>query len=134
MDVSQVYMKAIAGFIRTLIFIGIGIGIALVAYKNFIQKPLGPKGPQSKAEQVRAHLAKYKKPSRVEVESFTQRYEHDIADIKKVKISLDPKATFFIQLQLFADDGDETSPLVAQFRFIDIASENNLREESINLE
>jgi hypothetical protein len=87
-----------------------------------------------KAAALKTFLAKYKKPQRVEVTNLTQRFADDAEEIKKLKLPLDPKSTYYIAINLFTDETDSQAPLVAQIKFMDIATENKLSEENINLE
>lgn len=88
----------------------------------------------TRALQAKKHLLKYKKPARVEIESFTKRYQKDIAEIKGLKIPMDENANFYMQIQLFSEDSDDSSPLVMQIKFKDIKSQSLIKEEGINLE
>lgn len=88
----------------------------------------------TKALQFKKEIIKYKKPARVEIETYTKRYQNDIKDIKNLKIPIDENANFYVQVQLFSEDSDETSPLILQMKFKDIKTQNLIREESINLE
>jgi len=87
-----------------------------------------------KAAALKTFLVKYKKPLRVEVTSLTERFKDDAEEIKKLKLPLDPKSTYYIAINLFTDETDSQAPLVAQIKFMDIATENKLSEENINLE
>lgn len=87
----------------------------------------------SKAEQVQKFIAKYKKPQKIEIESFTKKYAQDIESIKALKVKLEESSTFYMQIQLFSDDTDENAPLVLQVRFKDIKNQAMISEESINL-
>ncbi len=86
-----------------------------------------------KPTQVQKILAKFKKPSRVEVEVFTQKYSDEISDIKQIKTPLDKDSSFYIQMQLFSDDTDDGSPLIMQLKFKSIKNNSLLSEESYNL-
>ena len=88
----------------------------------------------SKALQLKNYLLKFQKPQRVELTGLSNRYEREIKDIKKLKISQDPQSDFYITIQLFTDESDRSAPLIAQIRFIDLKSGNAKKEESINLQ
>jgi hypothetical protein len=79
-------------------------------------------------------LQRYNKPVRIEVTSLTQRYSADADEIKKLKLPTDQKSKFYISINLFTDETDSQAPLVAQIKFMDVATENKLSEENINLE
>lgn len=88
----------------------------------------------TRALQVKKHILKYKKPVRVEIETFTKRYQNDIEEIKELKIPLDENSNFYLQVQLFSEDTDESSPLILQIKFKDLKSQALIKEDSINLE
>lgn len=87
-----------------------------------------------KAAALKTFLGKYKKPQRVEVTNLTQRFADDAEEIKKLQLPLDSQSNYYITVTLFTDETDSQAPLVAQIKFMDIATENKLSEENINLE
>ncbi len=92
--------------------------------KNELQKP---------AQLILTALSKYKKPVRVEIETFTDKYKDEVKEIRKLKIALDKQSKHYMIIQLFSDDTDEKSPLVGQIQFKDVKTNNILNEESLNL-
>ena len=92
--------------------------------KNELQKP---------AQLILIALAKYKRPVRVEIETFTDKYKDEVKEIRKLKIALDQQSKHYMIIQIFSDDADEKSPLVGQIQFKDAKTNNLLNEESLNL-
>jgi hypothetical protein len=126
------------GFIRSLLVIGIGLGIGTFAYKKWFRKPLPTFQKNiTNADKVKNFISTHKRPSYVVVQSFIKdphsRFSKDIEDIKKIKVQKNENSNYFIELQLFTDETDPTAPLIVQFRFLDKKSENLIKEESLNL-
>ncbi|MBC7743133.1 MAG: hypothetical protein H7061_13110 [Bdellovibrionaceae bacterium] len=120
--------------IKFIIVICLTIGAFLVV-KTYVKKPsVHNAQSQSKSDILKSYLLKNKKPQRVEIFSYTKRFENEVQEIKKMKVPQDPKAKFYITIQFFTDESDPAAPLIAQVRFIDITSENQIKEESLNLE
>ncbi|AZZ38036.1 hypothetical protein CIK05_14900 [Bdellovibrio sp. qaytius] len=118
-----------------IIFIAFAIGLMLYSrVKKEYAADKKHKQDYTRALQVKKELLKYKKPARVEIETFTKRYQDDIEDIKALKLPLDEAANFYMQVQLFSEDTDESSPLILQIKFKDIKTQNLIREDSVNLE
>ena len=88
----------------------------------------------SKAASLKAYLGKFKKPQRVEINNTTERLAKDAEDIKKINVSLDQGSKFYISITLFTDENDQQAPLIAQVSFMDLESDNKIKEENINLE
>ena len=88
---------------------------------------------QKPADLILTTLAKYKKPVRIEIETFTDKYKDEIKEIRKIKVALDGQSKYYAIIQLFSDDTDEKSPLVGQIQFKDAKTNNLLNEESLNL-
>lgn len=124
-------------FIKNLCIIFIAVAIALLAYTRLKKEYAAEKFNKevyTRALQVKKHILKYKRPARVEIETFTKRYQKDIEEIKDLKIPLDENAKFFMQVQLFSEDTDESSPLILQIKFKDLKTQALIQEDSINLE
>ena len=126
-----------ADFFRTTCVILIGVAIGLISYKKFKHQTEPKTIIETNALSVKKLLLKYRKPARIEVQSFVKdektRFKNDIHDIKQLKVFLDPNSNFFIELQLFTDENDPRAPLVVQCRFLDIKTKNLIQEQSINL-
>jgi hypothetical protein len=123
---------------RSFLIILIGIAMGLLFY-NRVKKELKTAKMEkevynSKALQVKKLILKYKKPSRVEIAAYTERYKNDIEEIKALKVPLDTNANFYMLVELLSDDTDEKAPLVVQIRFKDAKSHNLITEEGLNLE
>jgi hypothetical protein len=88
----------------------------------------------SKAIMLKQYLQTEDKPARIEVIDYTQRFKGDVDEIKKMKVALDPKSHFYIKIQFFTDESDKTAPLIAQISFIELPSQNLIKEESLNLD
>jgi len=120
--------------LRLLVVVFISAG-AYIIYTNQSEKPAEEEVvANKKAAALKGFLAKYKKPQRVEVTNLSERFAADAEEIKKLKLPLDPKSGYYISINLFTDETDSQAPLVAQIKFMDIATENKLSEENINLE
>ena len=123
--------------LKNLCIVFIGFAIGLMFYSRLKKEYVQQKAEQelnTKALQVKKLLLKYKKPARIEIQSFTKRFANDVADIKKLKIPMDQNSNFYMEVELFSDDTDETAPLIVQIRFKDIKTQAQIKEESINLE
>ena len=123
--------------VKNLCVVFIAVAIALMLYtriKKDVAADKKHKQDYTKALQVKKEILKYKKPSRVEIETFTKRYQDDIADIKDLKIPIDEKSHYYMQVQLFSEDTDESSPLILQIKFKDNKTQNLIKEDSINLD
>lgn len=119
--------------IRLLVVICVAAG-GYVLFTAQSEKSKEEAVSNKKAEALRLFLAKYKKPQRVEITNLTERFADDAEEIKKLKLPLDQNSKYYIAITLFTDETDSQAPLVAQIKFMDIATENKLSEENINLE
>lgn len=127
--------KVISTLIKTVLVVGIAYGLFLFARGFYtVKRPVEIKEVNPKVMNLKKFFAGFNRPARVEVVDLTEKFKADVDEIKKMKIPLDEKADFYIRIQFFTDETDESAPLVAQIRFIDIKSENLLKEESINLD
>lgn len=88
----------------------------------------------SKAMMLKQYLQTEDKPTRIEVIDYTKRFKGDVDEIKKMKVALDPKSHFYIKIQFFTDESDKEAPLIAQISFIELSSQNLIKEESLNLD
>lgn len=74
---------------------------------------------------------------RVEVRNFLKDPNHPHQDIikkiKKLKISLDKNAENYLELNFFANETQQDSPLIAQLVLFNEKSKNLIREDSLNL-
>lgn len=123
--------------VKNLCIIFISVAIALLLYTRVKKEYAADqkhKMDYTRALQVKKEIIKYKKPARVEIETFTKRYQKDLEEIKGLKIPLDENSSFYMQVQLFSEDTDESSPLILQIKFKDIKNNALIKEESINLE
>lgn len=128
-------MKNIFNLIAKLIVLGcIVVGSGLI-YNSFMAKDAEKSVAQnSKAVALKNYLVKFKKPKRIEINNLTERLAKDVEDIKKINVSLDPQSKFYISITLFTDENDQQAPLIAQVSFMDLESENKIKEENINLD
>ena len=123
--------------VKNLCIVFIAVAIALLLYTRVKKEYAAEqkhKQDYTRALQVKKEIIKYKKPARVEIETFTKRYQKDLEEIKALKIPLDENAGHYMQVQLFSEDTDETSPLILQIKFKDVKNNGLIKEESINLE
>ncbi len=133
--------KIIKEIIRFAIFLAFVVGALLVGRQYFglgkgFQKTDKPSEAtlDQKSSTLKAYLTSIKKPQRIEFTNLSQRFDKQIQSFKQLKIPQDKNSDFYVSIQFFTDEGDNTAPLVAQIRFIDIKSGNTTKEESINLE
>jgi hypothetical protein len=127
----------VLNLVKNLCIVFISIAIALLIYTRIKKEQVADKKHKetyTRALQVKKYIIKYKKPARIEIESFTKRYQKDIEEIKNLKIPMDQNSNFYMQVQLFSEDTDETSPLILQIKFKDLKNQALIKEESINLE
>lgn len=89
---------------------------------------------QGKTGQLKKYLQSQKKPIRIEILSYTEKFKADVEEIKKMKVTLNPQSDFYITIQFFTDESDKEAPLIAQIRFLEEKSKNLIKEESLNLE
>lgn len=132
-------MSAIIQGLLKIIMLGcLVLGIALVIKtreeKKAANKQIELESNNPKALALKKYLLTYNKPVRVEIFNYTKRYEKDINEILEMKVSTDPNSNFYVTIQFFTDENDAKAPLVAQIRFLDIKSDNLVKEHSINLE
>lgn len=130
--------KTIQAFVKLVILFCLILGSYLVYNsKNEsakLKKKMQIEHNSPKALTLKKFLLGFKKPERVEIYSYTKRFENDVNQILEMKIPTDPNSNFYVTIQFFSDEGDETAPLVAQVRFLDSKSKNVMKEQSINLE
>ncbi len=105
----------------------------IVKKNSFFNNSKEARQIQKPADLIFSALAKYKKPVRVEIETFTDKYKDEVKEIRKLKIALDQQSKHYMIIQIFSDDADEKSPLVGQIQFKDAKTNNLLNEESLNL-
>ncbi len=103
-------------------------------YLNINEPNLDNEKITEKSMSLKKYLLTHQKPQRIEILNYSKKYENEIFEIKKMKIAQDNKSSFYVTIQFFTDESDEKAPLIAQIRFIDIKTENILKEESINLD
>lgn len=89
--------------------------------------------------QIKQKIKDFKKiPARVEVRNYLRKtnskYQEHINQVKKIKTRLDPKSEVYLEINLFTNEDDQTAPLVAQFMWFDIKTQNLILEENLNLE
>lgn len=131
-------MKAIIqGIVKIIIFGCLVVGVALVIKtreeKASAKKKMELESNNPKALALKKYLLTYKKPARVEIFNYTKRYDKDVNEILEMKIATDPNSNFYVTIQFFTDETDPAAPLVAQIRFLDMKSDNLVKEHSINL-
>lgn len=132
-------MSKIIQLILKLVMLGcVVLGVALIVKtreeKAVARKKIETENNNPKALALKKYLLAYNKPERVEIFNYTKRYDKDVNEILDMKIATDPNSNFYITIQFFTDETDQKAPLVAQIRFLDIKSDNLVKEQSINLE
>ena len=119
---------------KSAVFLLVVLTVFIVVKKNnFFNYNKEVSQMQKPAQLILIALEKYKKPVRVEIETFTDKYKDEVKEIRKLKIALDRQSKHYMIIQLFSDDTDEKSPLVGQIQFKDAKTNNLLNEESLNL-
>lgn len=88
----------------------------------------------TKASALKNYLLQQPKPQRIEIFSYSKKFETDINELKKLKIPQDQSSNTYITIQFFTDEDDPKAPLIAQIRTLDVKTKNLEKEESINLE
>lgn len=87
--------------------------------------------------EVKQKMTSFIAPARVEVRNYIKdekhKYQNDVSQIKKIKIKLNPKSNFYLELNLFVNESDAEAPLIAQFLLFDAASHNLIQEENLSL-
>ena len=130
--------RTIQGGVKVIIAACLMLGLALVVKnreeKSAAKKKMQLENSNPKALALKKFLLAYNKPERVEIFDYTQKYKKDVHEILEMKISTDPNSNFYVTIQFFTDENDKSAPLVAQIRFLDIKSDNLIKEQSINLE
>lgn len=133
-------MNLIKELIRFIVFVAIVIAALLYWQKRNAPSSQPHSNPQAaavldhKSEVLKNYLTSIDKPQKIEFANLSQRFEQQIQSFKNLKIPQDKNSNFYLSIQFFTDEGDNTAPLVAQIRYIDIKSGNTIKEESINLE
>lgn len=130
-------MSIIQTFFKLIILACLVAGIALVVNsrreKSTAKKKMELEHNNPKALALKKYLLLFKPPARVEIFNLTKRYTKDVAEILEMKITTDPNSNFYVIIQFFTDETDAAAPLVAQIKFLDMGSDNLMKEESINL-
>ena len=109
-------------------------GSYLIYQSRVAKRQLQEESRNEKAIILKKYLLTYKKPQRIEIFSYTERFQKDVEDIKQMNVPLDQNSDIYMTIQFFTDEHDKDAPLVAQVRFMDTKSDNMLKEESINLQ
>lgn len=79
------------------------------------------------------YLLSAEKPSKIEIIGLSKKFQNTIDEIKKIKISQDRKSKIYYSIQLFTNESDPDSNLIAQIKTIETSTGNTLKEESIDL-
>lgn len=132
---APLYMTSfINGFFKLIILGCFILGSFLIYTSRQEQQNFQQQNTNSKALSLKKYLIKFNKPQKVEIFNLTERLKKDVEEIKKINISLDPHSKFYISIDLFTDENDTSAPLIAQIKFFEVASDNKIKEENINLE
>lgn len=130
--------KIFQALVKLVILACVVVGVYLVMQSNDekssakMKMELEHNNP--KALILKKFLIGFKKPERVEIFNYTKKFESDVNQILDMKIPTDPNSDFYITIQFFTDESDDKAPLIAQIRFLDLKSDNLVKEQSINLE
>ena len=120
--------------IKFVILICVIVGLAIIYKSREDKKAEQAQYHNSKALILKKFLIGFNKPRRIEVFNYTKRFDTDVKEIKQMKVPLDDNSDFYITIQFFTDESDLDAPLVAQIRFMNVKSDNMVKEESINLQ
>jgi hypothetical protein len=132
---AQIYMsKILQALAKMLILICVVVGAGLVYKSQEDKKEYQESLTNKKALFLKKYLLGYNKPQRIEITNLTKRLEKDVEEIKQMKVSLDPNSPFYVTIDFFTDENDSEAPLIASIKFIEIASQNKIKEDNINLE
>ena len=126
--------KIFQALAKMLILVCVVVGAGLVYKSQEDKKEYQESFTNKKALYLKKYLLAYNKPQRVEITNLTKRLEKDVEEIKQMKISLDPNSPFYVTIDFFTDENDSAAPLIAFIKFIEIASQNKIKEDNINLE
>jgi hypothetical protein len=126
--------KIFQALAKMLILVCVVVGAGLVYKSQEDKKEYQESFTNKKALYLKKYLLAYNKPQRVEITNLTKRLEKDVEEIKQMKISLDPNSPFYVTIDFFTDENDSAAPLIASIKFIEIASQNKIKEDNINLE
>lgn len=126
--------KIFQALAKMLVLVCVVVGAGLVYKSQEDKKDYQESLTNKKALYLKKYLLGYNKPQRVEITNLTKRLEKDVEEIKQMKISLDPNSPFYITIDFFTDENDVEAPLIASIKFIEIASQNKIKEDNINLE
>lgn len=126
--------KILQALAKMLILICVVVGAGLVYKSQEDKKEYQESLTNKKALFLKKYLLGYNKPQRIEITNLTKRLEKDVEEIKQMKVSLDPNSPFYVTIDFFTDENDSEAPLIASIKFIEIASQNKIKEDNINLE
>lgn len=126
--------KILQALAKMLILVCVVVGAGLVYKSQEDKKEYQDSLTNKKALFLKKYLLGYNKPQRVEITNLTKRLEKDVEEIKQMKVSLDPNSPFYVTIDFFTDENDADAPLIASIKFIEIASQNKIKEDNINLE
>ena len=126
--------KIFQALAKMLVLVCVVVGAGLVYKSQEDKKDYQESLTNKKALYLKKYLLGYNKPQRVEITNLTKRLEKDVEEIKQMKISLDPNSPFYVTIDFFTDENDVEAPLIASIKFIEIASQNKIKEDNINLE
>ena len=131
-------MKSIVQFLFKLIMLGCLVVGGALMYKTrderaTAKKKMDLEQNNPKILALKKFLLTFKKPARVEIFNITKRYNKDVDEILEMKIATDPNSDFYVTIHFFTDENDAAAPLVAQIKFLDLKSDNLMKEQSINL-
>lgn len=131
-------MKSIIEFLFKVIMLGCLVVGGALMYKTRDERATAKKKMEleqnnPKTLALKKFLLTFKKPARVEIFKITKRYDKDVDEILEMKIATDPNSDFYVTIHFFTDENDAAAPLVAQIKFLDIKSDNLMKEQSINL-
>ena len=120
--------------ILILICLILSLGFVLKSYVTEKNGLLGGNPKITRASRLITYLKTYKKPQKIEFFSYTEKYNNEVLAMQKLQMPTDPNSKFYLTIQFFTNENDNTAPLVAQIRFLDVKTDNLIKEQSINLD
>lgn len=126
---------SIQRLLKILILICLILSLGFVLRSYIAKKNMFGGNPKiTRASKFITYLKTYKKPRKIEFYSYTEKYNNEVLALQQLQMPTDPNSIFYLTIQFFTDENDDTAPLVAQIRFLDVKTDNLIKEQSINLD
>ena len=113
------------------------LGTYLITFKKWPGQAMIKNDESRFVQEVKKQFSNTTKPSKIYFKNYVKSpdhpYQNEIAKMKKMKIPQDPQSAFYVEIELFTDEGDPKAPLVVQLRYLDSKTNNLIKELSLNL-